>query len=388
MGDLTPDQLGDAIEKVKQLRSVKPTKPFVVFLDTDGTALKNMDGKQYGVFHRMLIEYFNFLNQIPTFTRLHAENHNLWLPTRGYDRYPCVDMTLGSILEEDEEAQHAIREAGIEHEIRRMKASLKGYLDWIETTMGDPDPANRRSTGLSSLKEFYSMNGTDYTLAKWAGWTEAVDNAFLHTTLKMPAIAGVHNMVKYIAENAILVVVSGTPFQDLTMWWDSQGLRDDYITAIGSKEIGKKFELIEHVMSALEYEKDHYLMIGDGGGDMKAATYFPIPFAGVPPGQEETFWATFKDQVFDPFLRGEYSGTDLEQGNWDRFDAALLETAPWKLEGYIHAQEYMRKQPQRIAIYQQLGLPAEELPHFEEPFRQFQKPIIPKHAIPVYDFGE
>ena len=345
MGDLTDNQIKEDAQQ--QLNNWDRKHDNVVFIDTDGCVLDNMWAKQIGVFHPLFIEMFGLKN-IELFFRIHAEFHNLWGKTRGEDRFLAIQDSLNSLLN-DREAKKVFQ---LDH-IMRIKRSVDAYIQWI-------DDNDDQKLGGPSLTRFHRQNGTDYMTTILLAWSEAVNRSFEFTTLKMPPFKHVKETIMEISKNADILVISATPYNDLRMWWENAGLKQ-YLTSIGSKEIGTKAEMIRIVMKNAEYDPNHSIMIGDGGKDKTSAYDNSILFLGTVPGKEEQIWKESINNVFNSLFNGVYKGSEYEKNNIEEFDNTLKEKGPWELPGYDPKKEYLKLQNNRIATYKELGLPLDGL---------------------------
>jgi phosphoglycolate phosphatase-like HAD superfamily hydrolase len=345
MGDLSDSQIKEDAQQ--QLNNWDRKHDNVVFIDTDGCVLDNMWAKQVGVFHPLFIEMFG-LKYIEPFFRIHAEFHNLWGKTRGEDRFLAIQDILNSLLKDTEAKSIVQLELFL-----RIKKSVDAYIQWI-------DDNDNQKLGVPSLTTYHKQNGTDYIITILLAWAEAVNRTFEYTTIKMPPFNYVKETIEKISEHADILVISSTPYGDLKMWWENVGLKQ-YLTTIGSKEMGAKVELIRLVMKSGGYEINRSIMIGDGGKDKSSALDNNILFLGTIPGKEEQIWQESIDKVFTPLFNNNYKGSEYEKKNIEEFDNALKEKGPWELPGYDAKTEYLKLQSNRIATYKELGLPLEGL---------------------------
>ena len=116
--------------------------------------------------------------------------------------------------------------------------------------------------------------------------------------------------------------------------------------------MGKKAEHIRLLKEAAGYADDEVIMIGDGGGDLKAARANDALFYPTPAGREVEAWQNAR-KAFDAFFAGRYRGA-LEDQKVAEFQDILLEEGPWQKEGYDARAEYRRLQDKRIETYEQL----------------------------------
>jgi len=336
-GALTEQQV--AQDPQQQLRSWTREHDFAVCIDTDGAVLDNMWAKQVIVFHPHYMD-MNGLRDVEMLFRIHAEHHNLWGTTRGCDRYVAVQHTLSSLLE-DPDAGGALP---AEH-IQDLLASVQGYVDYIDGSGG------RKGFGIPTLTEYHLEHGLDFNITRLLAWSEAVDRTFRFVTLTMPPFDGVPETLDYLSQRADLLVVSGTPYSDLDAWWGSNDLAR-CVQSIAGKEMGKKTEHIRLIKEAGGYEDDHVIMIGDGGGDLKAARANDALFYPVIAGREQEAWDGARE-AFDAFFAGAYRG-ELEDGLVSQFEGALLDEGPWQKPGYNAREEYLKLQEKRVRTYELL----------------------------------
>jgi hypothetical protein len=146
-------------------------------------------------------------------------------------------------------------------------------------------------------------------------------------------------------------VVSGTPYSDLIEWWGRNDLTP-LVQSIAGKEMGKKTEHIRVLKESGGYGDDEVIMIGDGGGDLKAAHTNNALFYPTPAGREVEAWENAQE-AFEAFLRGDYRG-EMEERKVAEFEGVLLEAGPWEQEGYDAQQEYRKLQSKRIETYEML----------------------------------
>jgi phosphoglycolate phosphatase-like HAD superfamily hydrolase len=331
-GVLTDEQV--AADPQQQIRSWKREHDFAVCIDTDGCVLDNMWAKQVIVFHPHFMD-FNALRGVEMFFRIHAEHHNLWGKTRGCDRYLAVQHTLKSLLV-DPCAEDVLPRGHVED----LLASINGYVAFIEQS--------GKGFGIPSLRDYHERNGLDYNITRLLGWSEAVDRTFKYVTLGMPPFDGVRETVQYLADRADIMVVSATPYRDLAEWWTRTDLAQ-YVHGIAGKEMGKKGEHIRLLKEAGGYADDQVIMVGDGGGDLKAARTNGAMFYPTPAGREGEAWQNARG-AFDAFLAGSYRG-EMEDGLIGEFENILLDTAPWQEDGYDAEAEYRKLQQKRIDTY-------------------------------------
>lgn len=323
----------------QQISNWQREHDFAICIDTDGCVLDNMWAKQVVVFHPLFMD-MNGLRDVEMFFRIHAEHHNLWATTRGCDRYVAVRHTLASLLE-DPDARGVLPVAYTEE----LRASAEGYVQFIEGSEG------ARGFGIPTLAEYHRLNGLDYNVTRLLAWAEAVNRTFEFVTLGMAPFDGVRETLEYLSGKADVMVVSATPYSDLAQWWTRTELAP-YVQAIAGKEMGKKADHIRLLKEAGGYGDDEVIMVGDGGGDLKAARANGVLFYPTPAGAEQSAWENARD-AFDAFFAGRYRG-ELEDEKVAEFQGVLLDKGPWETDGYDAREEYLRLQAKRIETYEQL----------------------------------
>ncbi len=322
----------------QHLRDWDKDHDHAVCIDTDGCVLDNMWAKQVIVFHPHYMD-MNHLRPMEMFFRIHAEHHNLWGTTRGCDRNLAIKHTLTSLLEDPD-----ARDVLPEQHIRDLLDSLQGYIEYIQQS---PE----KGFGVPTLFEYHKQHGLDYNITRHLGWAEAVNRSFEFVTLGMPPFEGVRETLERLSERADLLVVSSTPYSDLIAWWSENDLTR-YVQSIAGKEMGSKQEHIRLLMEHGGYSPDEVMMIGDGGGDLKAAHANDALFYGTPAGHEIEAWKQ-ADDIFEAFFTGEYRG-EPEDRMVERFENALEEVAPWEKDDYEAEEEYRKLQQKRIETYEML----------------------------------
>jgi len=185
-------------------------------------------------------------------------------------------------------------------------------------------------------------------LYKLLGWSEAVNRTFPHISAKIPPFNHVEECLKLMAQYADILIVSKTPYSDLANYWETHGI-DKYVQIIAGQEMGSKGHHIEVAKNMGLYEDDQVLMIGDGGGDLKAAQVNNGLFYPTPPGKEQKAWNNFSE-AFQRFVKRNYQGK-FEDNLLQEFNNALLTSPSWQEQGYNHITSYREKQEIRKILY-------------------------------------
>ena len=319
----------------QQLRKFKRTKDFLIAIDTDGCVTDNMNGKQMLIFHPQFMEFYQLCG-IESYFREVAEYYNLFSVDRGCNRFIAIQLTL-TALQNRTDVQQVLQEGHIK--LPNIK-SLNQYIAYTKE--------NKLGLGNPSLEEYLNQNPLDLSLYKLLGWSEAVNRMFPHISAKIPPFDKVKECLELMAQYADILIVSKTPYSDLANYWEAQGIAR-YVQIIAGQEMGSKGHHIEVAKRAGNYEDDQVLMIGDGGGDLKAVKANNGFFYPTSPGQELGAWNNFP-QAFQRFIKREYKG-EFEDKLLQAFNQALFTSPPWQEDGYDHLRSYREKQEIRKALY-------------------------------------
>ena len=334
---LTKEQIKEDAEQ--QLKKFKRTKDFLIAIDTDGCVTDNMSGKQILIFHPQFMEFYQ-LWEIESYYREVAEYYNLFSVDRGCNRFIAIQLTL-TALKNRKDVQKILKEKHIKlPEIE----PLNRYISYTRK--------NKLGLGNPTLEEFLNQNPLDLALYKLLGWSEAINRTFPHISAKIPPFDNVKESLELMSQRADILVVSKTPYADLANYWKTQEI-DQYVQMIAGQEMGSKGHHIEIAKKAGKYENDQVMMIGDGGGDLKAVKENSGLFYPTPPGQEKEAWKNFPNS-FQKFINKEYKG-EFEGKLLDMFDNALLTSPSWKQADYNHINSYKKKQELRKGLYKKFN---------------------------------
>ena len=323
----------------QQLKNFQRTKDFLVAIDTDGCVTDNMSGKQMLIFHPQFMEFYQ-LWEMESYYREVAEYYNLFSVERGCNRFIAIQLTLIA-LQNRKDVQQILTERHIK--LPKIK-TLNQYIAYTKE--------NKLGLGNPSLEEYLNQNPLDLSLYKLLGWSEAVNRTFPHISAKIPPFEGVKECLKLMAEYADILIVSKTPYTDLANYWEAQGI-SKYAQIIAGQEMGSKGHHIEIAKKAGKHEDSQVMMIGDGGGDLKAVKANKGLFYPTPPGKEKEAWEKFPE-AFQKFIKRKYQG-EFEDKLLEAFKKSLLTSPPWQEEGYDHIRSYREKQEIRKALYSKLN---------------------------------
>lgn len=296
-----------------KLEEFRPTKDFLVCIDSDGCVFDTMGIKQRECFTPWMIAYFG-LQPVAQAARECKEFADLFSVTRGANRH----ITIKRILTELLPGHPLVKRRGFQ------VPKFPHYFAWVD------DPKSVLSNdGLREAIENAPSEEARRELEHVLAWSERVNWAIREIVRGIPPFPGVREALEALRTRADIVVVSQTPIEALEREWKEHRIYD-YAALICGQEMGTKSEHI--AATARHYPKDHVLMIGDAPGDLKAARDNGVLFYPVIPGEEEESWKRFNDEALERFLSGTYAG-DYERGLIERFEAALPERPPWETGG-------------------------------------------------------
>jgi phosphoglycolate phosphatase-like HAD superfamily hydrolase len=291
-------------ETAESLQSFRPTRKFLVGIDSDGCAFDTMEVKHKECFIPATINAWN-LQAVSKHAREAAEFVNLYSKWRGINRFPALLMTLELLADRPEVKK------------RRVEIpAVPNLREWVEKETKLANPALEaavRSTGHADL-------------ARALQWSQAVNESIEKVVRGVPPFPYVRESLEKLAEVADIIVVSATPGDALRREWREHGI-GQFAAAICGQEVGTKKQMLHWV--APRYEPQHVLMIGDAPGDLDAARANSVLFYPINPGEEDASWERFAKVAFDTFTHGDYAG-EYEAKMITEFDAYLPESPPWK----------------------------------------------------------
>jgi len=256
--------------------------------------------------------------------------------TTGCNRFIAIQLTL-TALQNRKDVQRILQERHAELPNTKL---LNEYIDYTKE--------KKLGLGNPSLEEFLNLNSKNLAIYKLLGWSEAVNRMFPHISAKIPPFDKVRECLKLMSQHADILIVSKTPYVDLANYWEAQGIAKS-VQIIAGQEMGSKGHHIEIAKEAGKYEDDQVLMIGDGGGDLKAVKENNGLFYPTPPGREQEAWNNFSE-AFQRFIKKEYKG-EFEDKLLETFKKSLLTSPPWLENDYNHIKSYRKKQETRKILY-------------------------------------
>jgi len=294
----------------KPLKDLKPTKKYLVAIDSDGCAFDAMGIKQKECFCPWMIGCFG-LQPVAEAARECKEFADLFSKTRGANRHKTIVRILTELLP----AHPKVKESGFK------VPQFEYYCKWVN------DPNSLLSN--DGLKQAIAKSNNLQEKAELEialDWSKKVNQAVADIVKNVSPFKYVRESLKKIIDKADIIVCSATPTEALEREWSEHNI-SQYAKVIAGQEMGSKADHLELVSNG-KYAKDKVLMVGDAIGDMKAAQKNKILFFPINPGNEAASWKRFHDEAFDKFISGQYAGS-YKKKFIEEFDKCLPENPPW-----------------------------------------------------------
>jgi len=294
----------------KPLKDLKPTKKFLVAIDSDGCAFDAMGIKQRECFCPWMIGCFG-LQPVAEAARECKDFADLFSKTRGANRHKTIVRILTELLP----SHPKVKESGFK------VPQFEYYCKWVNdpNSLLSNDGLKQAIAKVTDPKEKAELEIT-------LDWSKRVNQAVADIVKNVPPFKYVRESLEKIVQKADIIVCSATPTEALEREWAEHGIAE-YAKVIAGQEMGSKADHLE-IVSNGKYDKDKVLMVGDAPGDMKAAQKNKVLFFPVNPGNEVASWKKFHDEAFDRFINGRYAGS-YEKKLIEEFDACLPENPPW-----------------------------------------------------------
>ncbi|MCF7958117.1 MAG: HAD family hydrolase [Phycisphaerae bacterium] len=291
------------------LIDLRPTKKYLVAIDSDGCVFDAMGIKHRECFCPMLIAYFG-LQPVAQAARECKDFADLFSKTRGANRHKTAARILTELL-----PSHPMVKA------RGFKVpEFKHYIRWVN----DPDSL-LSNDGLKKAIDHADSDEEKAELQQCLTWSLRVNELVSEIVKNIPPFPYVLESFEKVIQKADIIVCSSTPSEALQREWAEHDVAR-YARVIAGQEMGSKKEHL--AIMADKYDTDHILMIGDAPGDQNAAESNNVRFYPINPGAEDVSWKRFHDEVFDIFMAGEYNN-GYEQAVKEEFDGYLPEHPNW-----------------------------------------------------------
>jgi phosphoglycolate phosphatase-like HAD superfamily hydrolase len=294
----------------RPLKDLKPTKKYLVAIDSDGCAFDAMGIKQRECFCPWMIGCFG-LQPVAEAARECKEFADLFSKTRGANRHKTIVRILTKLLPSHPKVKE------IDFEVPKFEY----YCKWVN------DPGSVLSN--DGLKQAIAKAADPKEKAELEivlDWSKRVNQAVADIVKNIAPFKYVLESLEKVAARADIIICSATPTEVLEREWAEHGIAK-YAKVMAGQEMGSKAEHLE-IFSNGKYDKDKVIMVGDAIGDMEAAKKNNVLFYPINPGNEVASWKRFHDEAFDKFISGQYAGS-YEKKLIEEFDKCLPENPPW-----------------------------------------------------------
>jgi phosphoglycolate phosphatase-like HAD superfamily hydrolase len=287
------------------LKNFKPTKKYLVGIDSDGCTFDSMEIKHKECFIPNIINEWD-LQAVSKYARAAAEFINLYSKWRGINRFPALVRTIDLLADWD-----AVKKRNVK------LPEINSLREWIkkETKLGNP-----------ALKKAVEETN-DPVLVKTLKWSKAVNDTVEEFVHGVPPFPFVRESLEKISKIADVIVVSATPGDALQREWEEHDIAK-YPAVIAGQEMGTKKEHLKIAING-RYKPDNVIMMGDAPGDLEAARANNVLFYPINPGDEDISWEKFYKEYFQLFIDGKYAG-DVEKKLIEEFFKYMPDTPPWK----------------------------------------------------------
>lgn len=292
------------------LIEMKPTKKYLVAIDSDGCAFDAMGIKQRECFCPMMIGYFG-LQPVAEAARECKMFADLFSQTRGANRHKTIVRILTELLP----SHPMVKERGFK------VPQFPYYCRWVNS----PDTL-LSNEGLEKAIQASSNPDERNELEIALKWSRRVNEMVTEIVKDVPPFAYVRESLEKASSLSDVMVCSATPIEALEREWAEHGLRQ-YVNVIAGQEMGSKAQHLA-VVSDGKYDKDKIVMLGDALGDLDAAKRNGVLFYPIIPGKEDASWKKFHDEAFDKFMSGSYAGA-YEDALIEEFENCLPENPSW-----------------------------------------------------------
>lgn len=287
------------------LEKMKPSREFLIGIDSDGCVFDSMEVKQKEFFIPNALKYFD-LFEISKILKETWEFVNLYSIYRGGNRFTSIIKVFDLLYERKE-----IRDKGFK------LVDLSSLKEWVKT---------ETKMGNSNLRKYFESN-YDPDLERVVNWTEAVNKDISEKLRNIPSFPHAIQAIKKMSVFADLIIVSQTPLEALEREWEEHDMKK-YVKVIAGQEHGTKREHLA-LAGKGKYTNNNILMIGDAIGDMDAAKNNQILFNPIIPGKEDESWERYLAEGLEKFRKGRFAGA-YEESLLTEFRKSLPDKPPWE----------------------------------------------------------
>lgn len=294
----------------QMLIDLKPTKEYLVAIDSDGCAFDAMGIKQRECFCPMMIAYFG-LQPVAEAARECKLFADLFSKTRGANRHKTIVRILTELLPNHPK----VKESGFR------VPQFKHYAEWVNNPQSLLSDAGLKAA-IAETSDPQARKELEVVLK----WSTRVNELVAEIVRNVPPFHFVRESLEKAFGLADIIVCSATPTEALEREWAEHGLTK-YVKIIAGQEMGSKAEHLA-IVSNGKYRNDRILMLGDALGDLAAARKNDVLFYAINPGGENASWKKFYDEAFDRFIAGKYAGA-YEAAIVAAFEKCMPEHPSW-----------------------------------------------------------
>ena len=273
---------------LKEMYDLKPTKEYLIAIDSDGCVFDAMGIKQRECFCPMMIAYFG-LQSVAEAARECKEFADLFSITRGANRH----KTIVRILTELFLSHPMVKKRGFRI------PQFPHYVKWVN------NPSSLLSEeGLKQIID-EAEGQAEKEFETVLQWSVRVNELVAEIVKDIPPFPYVRESLSKIVEQADIIVCSSTPVEALSREWSEHDV-EKYALLIAGQEMGSKAKHLS--VMAEKYNPNKILMMGDAISDQQAAELNHVMFYPINPGGEAESWKQFHDEAFDKYLNNSYVG--------------------------------------------------------------------------------
>jgi len=298
-------------EAVRHLKELKPTKEYLVAIDSDGCTFDSMGIEQREKFLPIMISYFG-LQPVTQGARECREFADLLSRSRGANRHETMVCVLTELLP----SHPTVKRHGFK------VPSFKYYCDWVN----DPDSV-LSNEGLTKAIDVADNREAKEELKHCLEWSMCYSEIAAEISSNSKPFAYVLLCLEKISQKADVIVCSASSSKVIEQAWTKHDIVK-YVKFIAGQEMGTKSEHLA-IVSDAKYAKDKILMIGDSPGDMNAASRNDVSFFPIKPNNEKESWKRFHEEVFDMFISCQYTGRYRDM-TISEFNSCLFRNPKWQ----------------------------------------------------------
>jgi phosphoglycolate phosphatase-like HAD superfamily hydrolase len=265
----------------EELVNFKPRREFFIGIDSDGTVFDSMTIKHLQAFIPAALSIWPLGERTEHFKKI-MTHINLYSEHRGINRFAGLLLAFKELESETGAEEPMVApaplQAFVENSDTLSNAALKAWM------MENPHPF---------LNAVYQ-------------WSLEADRLFEEHTRNLPPFLNVEPALRFMAQQADIMVISSASGLGLDKDWSYSGLQR-YTALIAGQEIGNKKTQIALGASG-KYSPQKVLMIGDAPGDLEAALSAGASFYPIIPGREEESWIRLLEKGLPEFFAGTYRG--------------------------------------------------------------------------------